>query len=157
MKLQWNILCESLAVYGDLISKTLKFLPATRQTGKIKKHLAKEWEQITKIITDIDQLIDPENPVDIEYMFSSDVFKTTWQYYKDYLLESHNMTLKSRVENSRLKQLYRFSGKDESRALLILELLVANNYRNIICPSEKQLTGEEQADGDQESINLSIK
>lgn len=156
MKFQWNKLCESLATYGELISKTLEFLPPTKQSGKIKKHLAKEWEQITKVVTELDSLIDPINPIDINYPFESERFKAMWKYYKDYLVESHNMAISSRVENSRLTQLYRFSGKDEERAMLILELLCANNYRNIICPSEKQITGEEPVMQEQQTVNLSI-
>jgi len=156
MKSQWNKLCVSLTSYGDLISKTLEFLPPTKQSGRIKKHLTKEWEQITKTVVELDSLIDPINPIEIKYPFESERFKAMWKYYKDYLIESHNMTICSRVENSRLTQLYRFSGKEEERAMLILELLCANNYRNIICPSEKQLTGEEPVMQEQQVINLSI-
>lgn len=156
MKSQWNKLCESLASYGELISKTLEFLPPTKQSGKIKKHLTKEWEQITKSVADLDSMIDPINPIEIKYPFGSERFKAMWKYYKDYLVESHNISLTSRVENSRLTQLYRFAGKDEERAMLILELLCANNYRNIICPSEKQITGEEPVLQEQQASNLTI-
>ncbi|MDR1090713.1 MAG: hypothetical protein LBL79_06525 [Prevotella sp.] len=156
MKPQWNKLCENLANYGELISKTLEFLPPTKQCARIKKALAKEWEPITKAVGELDLLIDPVNPIEIKYPFESERFKAMWKYYKDYLLESHNMTICSRVENSRLTQLYRFSGKDEERAMLILELLCANNYRNIICPSDKQLTGEEPISQEQQPANLSI-
>ncbi|MDR1222446.1 MAG: hypothetical protein LBL07_06155 [Tannerella sp.] len=156
MKPQWNKLCENLANYGELISKTLEFLPPTKQCGRIKKALAKEWEQITKTVGELDLLVDPINPIEIKYPFESERFKAMWKYYKDFLLESHNMTLCSRVENSRLTQLYRFSGKDEERAMLILELLCANNYRTIICPANKQLTGEEEVLPEQQPANLSI-
>ncbi|MDR1370151.1 MAG: hypothetical protein LBJ72_08535 [Dysgonamonadaceae bacterium] len=156
MKLHWNKLCENLASYGDLISKTLEFLPQTKQSGKIKKHLAKEWEKITKSVEELDVMIDPINPIEIKYPFESERFKAMWKYYKDYLTESHNMTLPSRVENSRLTQLYRFSRKDEERAMQMLELFCANNYRNIICPSEKQLSGEEPVLPEQKMTSLSI-
>ncbi|MEA4975697.1 MAG: hypothetical protein VB046_08185 [Paludibacter sp.] len=157
MKLQWNRLCDTLTTYGDLISKTLDFLPPNKQSSKIRKHLEKEWEILIKIVTELDALIDPVNPIEINYPFQSERFKAMWKYYKDYLSESHNMTICSRVENSRLTQLYRFSRKDEERAMLILELMCANNYRNIICPSEKQLTGEEMMPQEMISTNLSIK
>ena len=159
MKSQWNKLCENLSSYGDMISKTLDLLPTTKQSGKIKKTLAKDWEQIINVINSLDQLIDPVNPFDVKYPFESERFKAMWKYYKDYLAESHKMTLSSRVENSRLTQLHRFSGKNEERAMLIIELLCANNYRNIICPSEKQIMGEEpvqQEQSEQSQINLSI-
>ena len=156
MKSQWNKLCESLASYGELISKTLDFLPSTKQTGKIKKHLAKEWEQITNMVKELDSLIDPENPVEIKYPFESERFKAMWKYYKDYLIESHNMPLPSRVENSRLAMLSRFSGKDEERAMKILEYLCGQNYRLMFCPSEKDLTGEEPIMQEQPVVNLSI-
>jgi len=156
MKLQWIKLCESLAGYGDLISKTLECLPATKKSAKIRKCLSREWDQITKTVAEIDLLIDPVNPVDIDCPFTSERFKAMWKYYKDYLVESHHITLTSRVENARLTQLYRFSGKDEERAMLILETLCANNYRNIVCPTDKQLTGEEPAPEEQQQVNLSI-
>ncbi|MDO9634247.1 MAG: hypothetical protein Q7J05_04280 [Paludibacter sp.] len=157
MKLQWNRLCESLSRYGDLISKTLDFLPPTKQTSKIRKHLEKEWDVVIKIVAELDSFIDPVNPVEIKYPFESERFKAMWKYYKDFLAESHNMTISSRVESSRLTQLYRFARKDEERAMLILELLCANNYRNIICPSDKQLTGEEMVPQEAINANLSIK
>lgn len=150
------MLCESLVSYEDLISKTLEFLPPTKKSGKIKKHLTKEWEKITKTVSELDKMIDPVNPVEIKYPFESERFKAMWKYYIDYLSESHNMTLTSRVEDSRLKQLYRFSKKTEERAMMILELLCANNYRNIICPSDKQITGEEAINPEDHATNLSI-
>ena len=156
MKSHWNNLCERLATYGDLISKLFDMLPQNKQSGKIKKYLAKEWDHITKSVTDLDAMIDPVNPIEIKYPFSSERFKAMWKYYKDYLQESHNITLPSRVENSRLTQLFRFAGKDEERAMLIIELLCANNYRNIICPSEKQLSGEEPIQQEHPSNSLSI-
>ncbi len=156
MKSQWNKLCESLANYGDLISKTLEFLPPTKQSGRIKKALSKEWEQITKTVGELDLLIDPINPVEISYPFESETFKAVWKYYKDYLVESHNVTMPSRMENMRLTQLYRFSRKEEERAIWILQTLMGNGYKNIICPSEKQITGEEQMPIEEQPANLSI-
>jgi hypothetical protein len=66
------------------------------------------------------------------------------------------MTLCSRVEGARLTQLHRFSRKEEERAMLILELLCANNYRNIICPSDKQLSGEEIVQPEQKAPSFKI-
>lgn len=157
MKLEWNKLCESLNSYGDLISKTLDHLPPNKQSAKIRKHLEKEWDQIVRNVAELDSLIDPINPIEIDYPFKSERFKAMWKYYKDYLTESHNMIISSRVENSRLTQLFRFSRKDEERAMLILELLCANNYRNIVCPSDKQLTGEEIVPQEPISANMLLK
>jgi|GEM_PF-856101 len=156
MKLQWNKLCESLASYGDLISKTLEYLPSTKQSAKIKKHLAKEWELVIKTIGELDKMIDPSNPPEIKYPFDSERFKAMWMYYKNYLTNNHQFTLTPWNENSRLTMLSRFAKKDEERAMQILELLCANNYRNIVCPTEKQLTGEEDISPEKQTMNLSM-
>lgn len=156
MKSRWNNLCESLSEYGELIDKTLELLPATKQFGKIKKQIAKDWDGIIKLITDIDRYVDPVNPPEIKYPFLSDRFKAVWEYYKNYLENDHQLFLSPWNENSRLGMLARFSKNDEERAMLILELMSANNYRNIICPSEKQLSGEEQIQPEPKATNLSL-
>ncbi len=143
MKSEWNKLCESLANYGDLIKKTFDIFPPTKQAAKVKKMLAKEWDVIIKTVDHIDKMIDPVNPPEILLPFHSERFKAMWLYYKDYLQNNHGMVLTAWNEQSRLTMLKRFSRGDEERAMLILELMCANNYRNIICPGDKQIAGEE--------------
>jgi hypothetical protein len=156
MKSNWRNLCEQLSSYKELIEKTLELLPVNKQTGKIKKLLAREWEHLIGAVKDLDSFMDPVNPPEIRYPFSSERFKAMWMYYKNYLANNHQFLMSPWNENSRLTMLGRFSRNDEERAMQIIELLCANNYRNVICPSDRQLSGQESVLPEEKKINLSI-
>lgn len=156
MRSNWNDLCSLLADYEIILANLGEYFKVSKASEKIKKQLSGKWDEIVKKTEILDKQIDPLNPDPIQYPFESERFKAMWKYYKDYLEETHGVTIESRVENCRLKQLFRFSRKEEERAMLLIETLISNKYKNVINLSDKQLTGEENIPEVQSTTKLSL-
>ena len=106
-------------------------LPST--TEKRHKDFVRKFEYMkTKASTLCDQ-IEKEvelsiDPVEIILPWKSEAFQQAWQTWKDYLLEQHHKTMKSRMEYAALAYLKKITEDKETTAIEYLQFAMANGY-----------------------------
>lgn len=160
MKPQWKLLSER---FTDFVENFIPYLEAT-DNNKTKKAVRKLEKLINEVIAshnEFSKLVDPIAPAEVKFPFESKKFAKIWKMYKDYLEESHQRFLPSRAEGMNLKFLNDISGNNETRATMILEFMIRNQYPRLFLPSEKQMTGEEpdtnQTNASAGGFDLSLK
>lgn len=144
IKPHWNNLSKTIGEASELMVEFSEGLNEPRNVKAFKKVLD-VWNKLVNQHNEFDKLVEPIERTDIRYPFESSEFKTTWQTYKEYLLEDHTITIGSRRENILLARLNKLSEKNQSRAIEMLEFFIACGYKNMFRPSDRQLTGDEPA------------
>jgi hypothetical protein len=115
------------------------------------------FNKMVSLINEIDKQIEPISPVMVKMPFPGEEFQNTWILYKEYMIESHKVFIMTRQESVILKKVFNLSGKDEKRAIDMLEFFIQNGYRSIFRPSDKQLYGEEPPTVEVSSMNFNSK
>ncbi|MCL1943346.1 MAG: hypothetical protein FWF54_07360 [Candidatus Azobacteroides sp.] len=157
MKTQWDSLTKDLNALMEDVGNILNGLRPGKDVAKLEKTFISRCSTICKKIDEFDQFMEGKPALSIEYPFDSGEFKTAWEYYKYYLEEVHHFRMESTVENKRLTMLYRLSGKNEQKAVDMLDFLISSRYKSLFKPSDKQLTGEEPATVIESSVPFSLK
>lgn len=142
MKQQWDNLSKSI---GEMHSNLDTFFEGITEKKYSKgiKILSDLWNKVVLLHNEFDKLVEPVKPVDVKLPFESQEFAEMWVFYKDYLTESHQTYMGSRHEVMMLRRLSKLANKDEQKAIEMLELFMANGYKSIFKPTDRQITGEE--------------
>lgn len=152
LKQDWDAYTKDLNKLMESIGTTASLIETNADNDRQKKKLLKLADQVTNRANKIEKIIsETPDPIDIELPFSSEEFKVAWDYYKHYMEESHNLSLSSTVENKRLQLLYRYSGKDEKKAIAILDFHICQNYSPFYKLKENQLSAVEDSSSTQDS------
>ena len=141
MKPQWKIYSDRMSEFLKNLTEFLVEVDSPRTKKAIRK-LEKLVNALIVSHNEFSKLVEPIKPIEVKMPFESKKFQEAWTFYKEYLEETHQRFLHSRVESTNLKFLYTISGKNETRAILILEFFIRQQYSTMFLPSEKQLTGE---------------
>lgn len=145
MKQQWDNLSKSIGEVHTNLNTFFEGITEKKYSKAIK--IVKElWNKVILLQNEFDKLVEPVKPTEIKLPFTSQEFTELWVFYKDYLLESHRKYLGSRHELMMIKRLSKLANKNERKAIEMLEFFMANGYKGMFIPTEKQLTGEEPAD-----------
>ena len=142
MKPQWTNLSSSIAEFNNRFDEMAQGVTDVRTTKALKK-LADFWNKVIFLQNEFDKLVEPIASIEVKLAFLSPEFAATWKTYKEYLLEDHNAYIGSRREMIMMKRLKKFSLNNDQRATEMLEFFIANGYKGMFKPTEKQLTGEE--------------
>jgi len=158
MKLRWDKFTTQM---GELVNMTNELQEGITDT-RISKAVKKIVDQLSKVVitfNEIDHLVDPIAAMDVKLPFEGSEFADMWKMYKEYMIESHNYSIRSRQEGILLGRLKRLSENSQQRATMMLELFIANGYKSIFKPDEKQLTGEvpTKVEDQQPTLNLDKK
>jgi len=82
------------------------------------------------------------------YPFDNDVFRATWNIWKEYKAKQHKFLFKTTMtEQASLKHLGELSGQDELTALLIIQQSIANGWKGFF-PLKDNQHGQGQTTGD---------
>ena len=145
LKKTWDSNTKEVNSLMELINQCTNLLSPGTDNEKLKKKLLKTADNVAQKANSIDKTISViPDPVDIVLPFASEEFKIAWEYYLHFLEEAHSLSLASTVENKRLDFLYKISGKDEKRAIEILDFHIRQNYKPLYKLREDQLSGDEQ-------------
>ncbi|SHE58465.1 hypothetical protein [Dysgonomonas macrotermitis] len=144
MKQQWDNLSKSIGETHKVIGDLFECM-SEKKYDKAKKIIQEKWNRLIVLHNEFDKLVEPVKPIPIKIPFESPEFAEIWVFYKDYLSESHKSYLGSRHEAMILRRLVKLANKDEKQAIEMLEFFMANGYKSIFKPTEKQIQGEEPA------------
>lgn len=156
MKAQFAPLSSSIAKFNDMMADFAENATDPRYM-KVAKKLLAEWKNVVTHHNTFELLVEPIQPIPIEFPFEGEAFAKMWQMYKEYLLEDHKANLGSRRETILARRLAKLSGQNEHRAVEMLEFFISNGYKNIFKPSDRQLTGDEPAKAEAEPTKLTKK
>jgi hypothetical protein len=106
-------------------------LPST--TEKRHKDFVRKFEYMKTKASALCDQIEKEvelsiDPVEIILHWKTEAFQQAWQTWKDYLLEQHHKTMKSRMEYAALAYLKRIADGKEATAIEYLQFAMANGY-----------------------------
>lgn len=144
MKPQWNSFSASFTGLCDILYDLLPIL-IEKKMSKASKTVEDQLKKAILLHNDFDKLVEPIAPIEVKLPFPSSEFAEAWKLYKEYLLEDHQNYMRSRRESMMLKRLKSMSDKNEKRAIEMLEFFMANGYKNIFKPTDRQITGDDLA------------
>ena len=150
MRPQWILLSNSLTSFNKMVEEFAEGVSDVR-TKKAFKKLCEQWVKIINQQNEFDKLVEPIAAIDIKLPFEGNDFAEMWKTYKEYLLEDYNIQIGSRRQNIILSRLRKYSGNNQQRAIEMLELFIANGYKSMFKPTDKQLTGEEPSKTEEHS------
>jgi hypothetical protein len=106
-------------------------LPST--TEKRHKDFVRKFEYMKTKASALCDQIEKEvelsiDPVEIILPWKTEAFQQAWQTWKDYLLEQHHKTMKSRMEYAALAYLKKITEDKETTAIEYLQFAMANGY-----------------------------
>ena len=142
MNPDWNNLSSAISEFSNLFEGFTEGV-SDQRTIKACKMLTLQWNKVINFHNEYDAKLEPISPLEIKYPFQGSDFAETWKDYKDFLLESHNFTMKSRSEKYALSRLKKLSDNNVSRAMEMLGYFMSTNAKSIFNPSPRQLTGDE--------------
>lgn len=140
IKEQWDKVWDQADVTAKEINNYLQSGIPSIATAKMSK-LEKEFSVLINLMNGFDKNINrPIKPIKINIPFDDTNFPDLWQYWKDYLLESKNITYQSRQEQMALNYLYEISDHKADLAGKYLKYAMATGYKNFFKISEKTMS-----------------
>lgn len=141
----WEQYTEEFNSFKDVLQS---YYDITTEGGNPKNvkdadKLIAQYNKLAKAHNSLDKLIEPVVPIQVKSRIQDKNFLDKWQYYKEYLIESHGKYMKTREEQARLNQLITISSVNGFKAIQYLDYFMANGYKTIFIPSDKQLEGQE--------------
>ena len=126
IKTRWDKLFKQTEITSAEINNYLQSGIPTIAAAKMSK-FEKSFNELVGIINDLDGKINkPIKAIKVVNPFDSKELADTWQFWKDYLLESFAITLQSRREQMALNYLDEISGHNAHKAKKFLEYAMAN-------------------------------
>jgi len=158
MKILWDNMTNTMVDFNTLISELAGEQINDVRIKKAIKKLIDVWTKIINQRNELDKHMEPIPKCEIKMPFAGDEFSEMWKTYKEYMIEDHAIVIGSRRESILLNRLKKLSTNNEQRATEMIELFIANGYKSMFIPSEKQLKGEEPAKTETETaFNMTKK
>lgn len=110
-----------------LVHQRIKSEPFFKEFEKLKDSCEEFYDVIEHVTGDATK----PQPVAITWPWESDKFKKAWQYWKDYLLEQHNIVISSRTEQKQLDNLYKIADEKEENAYTMIDYSISSFYRTL--------------------------
>lgn len=130
-------------------------IPVTGAGRRLRESLNKAWDKVTDSIDTLDTLITSSvQPLPVDFPWRDKEFTAHWQLYKDYLQEQHNITMRSRMEQARLKHICDFSKNDRVTAIRSIDYYMAIGTASIF-PVNFENTNKSEVKAD-ESITIKL-
>lgn len=128
MQKTWNIVWKQLELATTEFNGYIDSgIPAIAHQ-KIAKFI-KEWDKLKEIAMKFDELIqNPIESIEIKLPFDEEEFLQTWQYWKEYRLETFGKSYKSREEQKVLNYLDEISEGSPDIAIKYLNFAMAGSY-----------------------------
>lgn len=128
MQKVWNILWKQFECATNEFNAYIDGgIPVIAQQKIVK--FIKEWDRLKEQAMKFDELMqNPIEPVDIKLPFEEEEFQQTWQYWKEYRLETFGKTYKSREEQKVLDYLDDISEGSLDMAIRYLNFAMAGSY-----------------------------
>jgi hypothetical protein len=156
MKQRWDKFTAEMAELVNMTNELNEGITDVRISKAVKK-VVNQLTKVVNLTNEIDHLVDPIAAMDVKLPFEGSEFADMWKMYKEYMIESHNYSIRSRQEGILLGRLKRLSENSQQRATMMLELFISNGYKSIFKPSEKQLTGEEPTKVEDQQPTMSLE
>lgn len=138
MKEKWDVIEQSALSYQEQFVNFMEeiTIPASKQ--KKWTILQKHWKDFAKHITEFGKYISPVDELKIYMPHPSEELFKTWIFWKDYLIEQHHFTMKSRCETKQLARLWKICEKDPLRAIEILDYSMSRGWKNFYEESKRE-------------------
>jgi hypothetical protein len=158
MKLLWDNMTNTMVEFNALIAELSAEQINDPRIKKAVKKLLDTWTKIINQRNELDKHIEPLPAISIKLPFGGAEFAEMWKTYKEYLQEDYAICIGSRRESIMLNSIKKMSDNNEKRATDMLELFIANGYKSMFRPSDKQLKGEEPAKNEEQTaFNMTKK
>lgn len=131
---QVNIYFQSYIDTVLLVQQRIKMEPLIKEFEELKKNSEKFYN-------DLDDAVAQSRTVShvlITPPWDSQKFLETWKFWKEYLLEQHQINLSTRAEQKQLDFLAQISDNKEENAYPVLDYAMANLYKMFFKLDEKQ-------------------
>jgi len=120
----WNKTYKSIETYRETMNVFIRELSNTINPNKLKSFhsLNNNWSKVTENLNELDEFITPVEPIKIEIPANATkIFIDKWIFWKEYLKEEKNITLKSRRENTQIKLLFEYANNEPLKAIELIE------------------------------------
>lgn len=142
MKLQWETVTNKFDAANDILADYCEGVTEKRHQKPLNKLIA-AWDDLARSVDEYSKLVDYRKAVEIKMPFDSEKFAKAWEFFLDYLEESHRIYLGSRQQAINLAFVNRVAQKDENRAIALLEAHIRLNYKRIYPLSDNQISGDD--------------
>lgn len=122
----WNDHCRSLDKLRKTIEAMSERLPGGTPGKRIRDSLSRSWEMLSESIDRLDEaFIDSVQPLPVDFPWRDKEFVAHWTLYKEYMNEQHGVVIKSRMEQSRLRLIKRYSNDDRQTFIRTIDYYMA--------------------------------
>lgn len=143
MRQTWDKTFENLTTLGQMLDDLLQILPQSASFKKRSTRIRRKWNQIQGNVTELDEYISSQvDALDVKLPFDTEKFFEAWQYWKEYLIEQHNIRMKSRYEIMALQELVQINDNDQQECIRCLKYAMAHGYRKFFKLDPKQSNQE---------------
>lgn len=150
---KWEAHCASLSAIGECIEIISGFLPVGGESKKLRKRLDEEWNKLRESTDKLDELITSQvQPIPVDFPLKDKEFVNHWTLYKEYLHEQHDIIIKSRMENARLKLIYDMCGGDRNMIVRSIDFYMAVGSPNVFPVNFQSITKEDPTNGTKKII-----
>ena len=129
-----NIFFQSYIDTVLMVQQRIKMEPLITSFETMKKSCEKFYEDLDDAMASCKTT----SHVLVTFPWQSDKFVEEWKFWKDYLLEQHQITLSTRAEQKQLDFLAKITENDETKAYPVLDYAMANLYKMFFKLDEKQ-------------------
>jgi len=157
MKLFWDNLSNTMIEFNTIMAELAKEQINDPRLKRATKKMIDIWTKIINQRNELDKLMEPIPAIEIKMPFPGPEFAEMWKTYKEYLTEDYGIQIGSRRESIMLNTLKKLADSNEKRAMDMLELYIANGYKSMFKPSEKQLKGEETVKHEESTFSMTKK
>lgn len=158
MKQTWDNLTTATQSFKEEFEALLNILPDSAAIYKQQRRLDKAWRKLQSGFNQMDEFISPMiKSVKVNSPLLKDAdFIAKWKFWKEYLIEQHNIHIRSRAELMALKRLADISKEKPATAIKYLEFAMAGNYTRFFVVNEKEMPTTEAPKNDKGGMIVPI-
>ncbi len=130
MREKWESIYTGLGDIQECLEELLGELPQSVHFKNRSFRIKKLWSKIQYAACEFDKIVAPIPSLPVRMPFADDRFVQAWTFWKEYLSEQHNITMRSRAEIQSLKRLVELAASDPVKAVRILEFASSCGYKN---------------------------
>ena len=158
MKKTWDNLTAYTQSFKDEFEALLNILPDSAAIYKQQKRLDKAWRKLQSGFNQMDEFVSPMiKSVEVNSPLLKDAdFIAKWKFWKEYLIEQHNIHVRSRSELMALKRLSEITNEKPAIAIKYLEFAMAGNYTRFFVVNQTEMPTTETPKNEKGAMIVSM-
>lgn len=130
MKNTWNDLFVNLDTFATTMKEFFTMVPQSPVLYKEIRKLERQWKSVQNNVNKFEKEFNPAKPIIIKIPeeFNHIDFLNTWQEWKNYLAEQHNIIMLTNMESKALQLLLELSDSNKAEAIYMLNYAASTGY-----------------------------